>query len=299
MPQAPNLTFYDYQFKIQTLRGFWKWTTRVDVSGSIPAYFVRDIFSPYGILRDSIAIPGDVVQAMASSITELMSAFAPTILVDPTTLIFTVDEGRGFSEGQSVAVTNAGVYGSILGATVTTSAPYMRASPTTVGGLAANEGGVFDLTVDSTNLVATLSPYLGPVTLQDAAATNSPFVSPVTLVVRPKSVISVTPLTLGFSVSQPLSGPYPPLPAASFTITNTGDPASLLDFIIQRLIGNSCWLVSFVTPSGQLSGGQSQTIMVVVQPPDNFGPGVYTETLRISGYSSNYYVDVVITLTFL
>lgn len=299
MPQASNLLFQDYQFKIQTLRGFWKWTTRVDVSGSFPAYFVRDVISPYGILRDSIPIPGDVIQAMASSITELMSAFPPGILVDPTSLVFTVDEGRGFSEGQIVQVTNSGVYGSILSAKITSSAAYMRVTPGEVGGLASNEAGVFEVTVDSSGLVYTASPYAETLVLQDPAATNTPVILPVTIVVRPKAVIAVAPSSLNFTATKPFSGPFPPIPAASFVITNDGAAGSVLDYTIQRLIGNSCWLVSFVPPTGQLVSGASQTIMVVVQPNENYLPGTYTETLRVSGYSTNYHVDVVVTLTIL
>ena len=297
MPQASNLLFQDYQFKIQTLRGYWKWTTRVDVSGSIPAYYVRDIVSPFGLLRDSVPIPGAVIQAMAGSITELMSAFAPNILVDPTSLVFTVDEGRGFSEAQLIAVTNAGVYGSILGAQITSSAPYMRVTPTEVGGLAANEAGSFTASVDSSNLVSTLSPYAETINLSDPAAVNSPVVLPVTVIVRPKATIGVTPTTLTFLVAKPLSGPFPPIPTASFLINNNGPAGSVLDYTIQRLTGCSPWLVSYAPPTGELASGVSQLVTVVAQPDESYPPGTYTETLRISGYSSNYYVDVQVILT--
>jgi hypothetical protein len=300
VPQASNILFQDYQFKTQTLRGFWKWTTRVDVSGSIPAYFIRDIMSPFGLLRDGVPLPGDVVRAMADSITELMSAFSPTILIDPVALTFTVDEGRGFSEAQTVGVTNAGVYGSILGAKLTTSAPFIRVTPTEVGGLAANEGGTFQVSVDSSSMVATMSPYAETIILQDTAATNSPRSLPVTVIVRPKASIVLPVASLSFTVSKPLSGPFPPIPAQTFQIFNDGDPASLLDYTIQRVTAASMgWLVSYSPPTGQIAGGASQIVSVVVQPDECYNPGTYTETLRVSGYSSNYYADVAITLTIL
>lgn len=58
---AASIRFQDYQFQLQVTTGAWRWTTRMDVSGASPLYEVRDIISPYGILRDSIPIPGEVV----------------------------------------------------------------------------------------------------------------------------------------------------------------------------------------------------------------------------------------------
>ena len=109
---ASNLQAQEYKFSYRTLQGVWTWKTRVDLSQSLPMYLVADIASPYGLLRDSIPIPGEVVQAMSGSIDEMKSAFAPAILVGPpSTLVFTVDEGRGYSVNQPVQVTNSGVYG--------------------------------------------------------------------------------------------------------------------------------------------------------------------------------------------
>jgi len=296
VPQASNLQFQDYQFKVQVPQGTWRWTTRVDVSGPAPVYEIRDIYSPYGLIRDRVPIPGTIIQAMATTITDLQSAFPPAILAFPTSLIFTLDEGRGVGEGQVIQVTNMGVYGSLLSVNMTTSAAYLRVTPTTLGNLSSNEYGTFEVAADSTNLLAVNSPYLSTVVLQDATASNSPQSVAVTVVVRPKATIALLPLVLTFNVVKPVSGPFPVIPNQTFTITNTGLPASVLEYLIQKLTGCGTWIVSITPFTGTLAGGASQLVTVTVAPTDSWLTGTYTETLRVSGYSSNFHQDIVINL---
>jgi spore coat protein U-like protein len=270
----------------------------MDVSQASPFFLVRDIISPFGLLRDSIPIPGPVVQAMSESIDELMSQFPPNILIGPpSSLTFNVDEGRGFSVPVTVIVTNDGVYGSLLNVSLASSAAYLVTQPATLGNLAFNEAGEFEAMVDSTSLLTANSPYNETITLQDASAVNNPQVLPVTIIVRPKATIDATPLTLTFTVAKPLVGPFPPLPTQQFTLENIGPAGSVLDYQIQRLTGLSDkWLASFSPVSGTLTSAQTQPITVGVAPQQACFPGTYTETLRISGYSTNLYVDVLITL---
>ena len=298
MPLVQNLRFYDYQFEYSTPAGMWLWTTRIDVSQSNPTYQVRDIKSPYGLLRDSIPIPGAVIQAMSSSIVELTSNFAPNILIGPpSALTFEVDEGRGYSESQSVLVTNTGVYGSILGASLTSSAAFVKVSPFNVGGLAVNEGGSFTVEVDSTSLVAASSPYHETITVQDPAATNNSQAVPILINVRPRALITSTPSLLTFNVTRPLNGIYPQVPTQSFTLENSGPLGSALEYDIRALTG-LCggWLRSWLPAEGTLPSGSSEVITVTVQPQDGMLQGTYSEKLRVIGYSSNNYIDVEIRL---
>lgn len=296
MPLASNLQFQDYQFKFQTLQGFWRWTTRLDVSGSVPRYEVRDIFSPFGLIRDRVPIPGPVIQAMSESITELQQAFPPAIMVAPASLVFTLDEGRGFGEGQSVQVTNTGVYGSLLAATLTTSAPYLKLTPASLGNLSFNESGVFEVAADSTNLLAVNSPYAATIDIQDATATNSPQTVSVSVIVRPLATIVLSVPMLVFNVVKPPSGPFPPIPSQQFNVQNTGLPASVLEYLIQKLTGCGVWIVGINPFSGTLPGGGTQAITVTVAPDDSLPVGTYTETLRVSGYSSNFHQDIIVQL---
>lgn len=296
MPLASNLQRQDYQYKYQTLQGVWRWVTRLDLSQTVPVYEVRDILSPYGLLRDSIPIPGDIILAMQQSIDELSQAFAPSMYLSASSLSFIVDEGRGFSEAQQVQLSNDGVYGSLLSAQFITTDAYLRVSPSTLGALSFNEGGVVDVTVDSTSLVAAGSPYTASITVQDPRATNNPLTIAVDVTVRPKAHVDVAPTSLTFTVTKPLTGPFPAIPSQTFILSNTGPAGSVLDYIIQRLTGCCNWLIDISPYTGQVAGGGSQNVVVTVAPPESLLVGTYQETLRISGYSDNSYADVLVTL---
>lgn len=298
MPLIQALKVHDYQFEYSVPNGKWRWTTRLDVSQSSPTYSIRDIISPYGLLRDSVPIPGTVVQAMSESIDELRANFVPSILVGPpSSLVFDVDEARGYSAPQTVLLTNDGVYGSILSVSATASAGFIRLTPTTVGNLAINESGEITIEVTSKDLLASESPYLETVTIQDPTATNTPQTLPVQVNVRPKATISSTPLTLTFEVVKPLSEDFPTLPTQSFLLQNTGPAGSVLEYDIRALTGLcSGWLRSWLPASGILTSGQSQVVTVTVQPPSSMVQGTYSEKLRVIGYSSNSSLDVEIRL---
>jgi len=295
LSSQPLLRFQDYQFQVTLISGVWKWTTRVDVSQAVATTQIRDVITPYGLLRDSIPIPGEVVQSMADSIEDVRQAYTPSILLSPTSLDFITDEGRGVSVAKSVLLTNNGILGSLLAATVTSSVPYVFPMPANVDSLVAHASGSFDVSADSTNLLAVGSPYPASLTVQSAAAPNSPQVIPVSIVVRPKAVITPVPTSLSFNVAAPLTGDFPPIPSQQILLTNTGLATSVLDYQIRKLVGVP-WLVSFAPVFGSINGGASQPIIVVVAPASSMGPGSYTETLRITGYSSNMCVDVVVTL---
>jgi hypothetical protein len=295
---AANISTQDVGFSYVLGGKTWRWKTRMDVSGVSPVFQVIDITTPFGMLRDSIPLPGAVVQAMSASIDSLIANYKPNILVGPpSSLIFNVDEGRGFSNPQTGTVTNNGIYGSLLSATLVVSAPYISVSPAIVGHLATNQMGSFDVSVDSTDLLASSSPYSGSISVQDLTAPNSPQTLPITINVRPKAVVSASPTELDFLATRPISGPYPPIPTMQFSVQNTGPSTSVLEFQIARLTGLSQnWLAGFSPVSGTLNSSQTLPITVTVAPVDGLMPGTYEETLRISGYSSNDYFDVLIKL---
>lgn len=297
MALVSNIKFHDYQFELPTSVGKWRWTTRLDVSLSAPTYSIKDVVSPYGLLRDSIPIPGDVVIAMSDSIAELKANFAPRILIGPpSSLAFTLDEGRGFSPPEDGLLTNNGVYGSLLSTTLTASQSYIRVTPATIGNLALNESGEFTVEVDSTTLLASGSPYAATVSVQDSTASNNPQTLPVTITVRPKATIAPTPLLLTFNAVRPLSGAFPSVPTQFFTLENSGPVGSVLNFEVKKLTGLSPWLTSFLPALGTLDSGITTDIVLTVVPPEGTAAGTYTETLRVIGYSTNSYVDVEIQL---
>lgn len=294
---ASQLQSQSYEFQEDTPGGRWRWTTVMDVSGSSVSFRVTRIVTPYGVLRDSVPFPGSVVEAMAESISLLRTQFPPTIFVGPpSSLAFDVDEGRGFSSAQEVVLSNSGTFGSLLNAVLVASAGYVSVTPAQVGSLSANESGSFEVAVDSTDLVAASSPYSATVTVQDAGATNTPRTLPITINVRPKATIDVAPDLLTFAAVKPLTGPFPVVPFQTFVITNSGPSGSVLEWQLQR-VECASWLASFGPVSGSLAAGESATITVVVAPPSSMLQGTYTETLRVSGFSSNQFVDVTLQLT--
>lgn len=295
---AASISSQDVGFFVNSNGRTWRWKTRMDVSGASPVFQIIDIVSPWGPLRDSIPLPGDVVQGMSDSIASLMANYKPSILVGPpTSLTFNVDEGRGFSLPINASVTNTGVYGSLLSANLVASAPYIHVSPSGVPHLASNQEGEFQVSIDSTDLLASSSPYSGSVSLQDPTSLNSPQVLPLTIVVRPKAVITVSPATVVFSATRPLSGPYPAIPTQQFTVQNAGASGSVLDYQIERLTGLSDnWLASFTPVTGLLNASSTANITVTVLPVEGLMPGTYEETLRVSGYSFNDYADVLVRL---
>jgi hypothetical protein len=294
---ASNIQSQDYKYAVQVPQGTWRWTTRVDVSQALVIFEIRDVFSPFGLLRDSIPIPGSVVTAMAGSITDLQTAFAPSIVFAPTSFTFTQDEGRGFDLPQALTISNGGVYGSLLSCSVSADAAFVKVNPASASSLAFNASGAVQVSVDTTTLLAVSSPYSATLTLQDPNATNTPQTVPITIVVRPKAIITLTPTALVFNVACPTTGSFPPVPSQTFNIQNTGPAGSALNFQVQKLIGLSPWLVSYSPTFGELASSASQTITVVVAPEANMQPGCYKETLRVSGYSLNSYQDIPVTLT--
>ena len=141
------------------------------------------------------------------------------------------------------------------------------------------------------------SPFAATVLVQDPTAVNTPQVVSLAIVVRPKAHIAVAPTPLIFVTVAPISGPFAPIPTQALTITNGGLPGSNLDYQVTKLTGNSPWLVAYTPVSGSIPGGLTQNVTVVVQPAQGTAPGVYQESLRISGYSDNFYVDVPVQLT--
>lgn len=295
---TPNISAQDVGFSCVLDGRVWRWKTRADLTGSTPSFQILDIITPFGVLRDSIPLPGPVVQAMAESIDSLQTNFKPTILVGPpTTISIYVDEGRGYSVPVTANVTNSGVFGSLLSVDLSTSAPYLITDTSVVGHLAFNQSGSFEVSVDSTDLLASSSPYAGTITLQDPTATNNPQTLPVAIVVRPKAVISLSPTTLIFTVSRPLTGPFPVIATQQFTVQNSGPSGSVLDYQVMSLTGLSAnWLGSFDPVSGTLAASQVANITVGVDPVEGLLPGTYEETLRVSGYSYNDYADIIVRL---
>lgn len=288
------LASHEYAFHRSVAGRIWRWKVRVDVSGASPAYTVRDIVTPVGRLLDSIPIPGEIIQEMAASINKVKEEFAPTIEVGASEILFVVDEGRGFSAQEDLVVTNAGIFGSLLDATLVPSADFITITPGSLSGLASGESGISKVMVNSSELEP--GTYDEVIVVRDDTATNNPATVQVGITVRPKARITVAPTTLTFEAERSVGGTFPDVDPKTFTVTNDGPNGSKLAYYIQRLYGNSCWLEAITPMEGELDSGDSQVVTITVKPTENMLRGTYEEMLRVSGYSENSYADVLLRL---
>lgn len=284
-----------FGYTFQTPRGKWSWYAVADFSTDPASYRIEEITSPYS--RWVEPLPSTVLQEMAASITTIVQTYSPVILANPNNLTFTVDEGRGASASQTFTVTNTGILGSYLNASVTPSDTFLHATPVNLPGMSENEQGIVTVWVDSTNLVAAMTPYNASVSITAPNAVNTPQTVNVTVNVRPIAVIDVVPLVINRHVTKPLVGPFPPMPSSIVIIANAVlDPASVLEYQVRKLTGLSPWITGTYPATGTLNGNQSTLFSIDFAPPATMQRGSYTETLRVSGYSSNGHVDVTVNL---
>ena len=94
-----------------------------------------------------------------------------------------------------------------------------------------------------------------------------------------------------------MGGPWPAIPPQTFQIVNSGNGGSVLDYQIEQLDCTANWITSISPTYGTIGGGGAATITVNVAPTDNMQPGTYDQYIRVSGYSTNFYQDVYVTLT--
>ncbi len=289
------------EFSIASTGGTWSWSVRANnIQGAGQFYEFLDIHTPYGpLVQTHMPLPGDVVEAMAQSLSDLRQQFAPLMsLLDPTITTFNVVvvEGDASETAASVVIYNSGAFGSFLTATATPSVSWLTAEPSAVAGLGKNDQGTFDVVLNPAALLESASPYSGIVRLQDnrvpATVVNLAF----TVSVLPKPAIAVSPLVVNFSyMLSTLSGTGP----FDVTVQNAGPPNSLLDWEAAKLHNTSAWLEFTPSSGGPLASGAEEDIALsLVAGSIPQVPGVYTDTIRItSPTASNGFVDAEVFLT--
>lgn len=279
-----------YEFSHISVGGKWRWTVSVsNVVGAGQLYQVTGIASPFGPMASSlIPLPGDVVQKMSDSLTEMQSLLAPLIaLVTPgdTAFSVTVVEGDPTTVGAVVPFLNSGAFGSFLTATATPDVPWLSATPSSVVGVGKSEQSQFTVSVLPSTLLAVDSPYVAHVNLQDNRAT--PTVIPITLTVtvQPKPVIAldVAEITLTYSILTATAGADGVL-----TVTNDGLAGSELTAAIAKVQNASSWLAFTPSSVGPLAAAASDTVTFSVVPSGvPAQTGTYTETILVSASSAS------------
>jgi hypothetical protein len=282
-----GLSNHSYGFEYVEESGLlWRWNARVNVSGRRAVFEIRDVITPWGPLRDSIALPGAVVTQMATTVEDLQSQFAAVMVIGPpTALSFIVDEGRGLSDPQGVAVTNSGPIGSLLDAGVVSSAEEMLISTPRLAGLASGQSGELTVRVDSTELDANMSPLGATVTFESDDGPS--FDLPVDITIRPRAVTDLSVTELRFSVSV---GSIIVSPSQATVLTNQGPAGSVLDYELHPDTDDTwsrptLWDVDITPDAGTLLSLEQASLDVSVQMDQPLPPGTYVQDFVVHGYS--------------
>jgi hypothetical protein len=296
---AINVSGGGFRFSVAAYGGEWSWLVAVNnIPNAGQSTQIKDIQSPFGpFTMANIPLPGDVVLAMAGSLSEFQQQLAPEIsLISPSSLAFTVTEGDPILNAASIVFQNIGALGSYMIGYAVPDVPWMTSNPSSVVGLGKNQQGQSAIQVIPAPLLASLSPYTGHINMQDNA--NPPDVIPVTFTItvlpRPTIGLSVSQVDLTFDM--PTSTPSAPV---DMVVTNTGPLTSTLNFVLAKVLNSSPWLSIIPMSGGPLGSGDNvHVVFSVVNTFVPAVPGVYTDTIRVSSSNAtNSPIDLPVTMT--
>lgn len=288
-----------FEFSVCSVGGTWQWrVVSSNIHGVGQLYQVDSIRTPFGSLATvDIPIPGEVITAMAESLSTYQQQLQPRIaLTGSSSFSVTVTEGDAVLPIGTLVFTNAGAFGSFMTAIGSPDSPWLSVDPPTVAGINKNAYGQMSVRVDPRILLATASPYLGHVNLQDNSSPANLIAVPVNVTVLPRPAIglSTTAVALSFYLSSLVPGGTMPV-----VVTNSGPLGSFLTFSMAKVQNISPWL-SIVPLSGTSvpSGGAVTTVFTVLSDKVPSIPGVYTEIIRVSSpNASNSPLDIAVSLT--
>lgn len=288
-----------FDFSVCSVGGTWQWrVTASNIYGAGQLYQVEDIRTPFGSLANTdLPIPGEVITAMAESLASLQQQLQPRVaLTGPTSFSITVTEGDPVIGVGDIEFSNVGAFGSFMTVTASPNSPWLSVDPPSVAGIDKNGSGQISARVDPRILLATASPYLGYVNIQDNASppTLIPVPFNVTVMPRPAIGLSSSAAALAFYLSSMV-----PAGTASIVITNTGPLTSLLSFTVAKVQNQSPWLaIAPASGSSIPSGGSVTVVLSLISDRVPSIPGVYTEILRVaSPNASNSPLEITVTLT--
>lgn len=288
-----------FTFDVCSTGGLWRWdVTASNVQNGGQFYQVENIRSPFGALANTdMPIPGEVVTAMAESLASLQQQLQPRVsILSGSAFDITVTEGDAVVGVGAIQFANVGAFGSFMTVTASPNSPWLSVDPPSVAGIDKNGSGQISVRADPRILLATSSPYLGYVNVQDNASPPTLIPVPVSVTVLPRPTIGVSSdsVALAFYLSSGVPGG-----TASVVITNTGPLTSSLSFTVAKVQNQSPWL-SLAPASGSSvpSGGTVSMTLTVVSDQVPRLPGVYTEILRVaSPNASNSPVEITVSLT--
>jgi hypothetical protein len=286
-----------FRFSSPAVGGNWSWEVAVqNIVNSGQKILVRDIRTPFGpIYTTEIPIPDSIILAMADSVSQFQQQLNPQVfLISSATYFVTVTEDDPVSSIATNLFENIGQLGSFMTVTSVPDSPWLTAYPPSVSGIMKNGQGQSAISITPTLLLATSSPYVGHVNLQDNA--NPPNIVPVTFNVtvlpRPTIGVSVSTVNLFFSMTSGAGS------SQTVVITNTGPGGSLLTFNLVRVLNRSSWLD--INPVSEANVPSAGTVNVIFSVDTNHIPGLpgtYSEQILIqSDNATNTPVTILVSL---
>lgn len=285
-----------FTFGLMSVGGMWRWTvSATSLGGPGNAYQVHDIMTPYGPLRVvSVPLPADVVMEMARSIADVRSQIKPSMKVvsSQTSFSTSITEGDPGSNIGQIQIRNDGGFGSFLSVVATPDVQWLVVPTPEVQNIGRGETAMFGIDVATDNMLASQSPYVGHINVQDSNDPSSTETATVMVTVLPRPTISTNTKNINFtwSVMTP-SASY-----QSIVVSNSGPGLSNLTFTASKVFGSS-WLS--VSPVGPVSLSTGDAANVSVSLVGSAIPllGNYVEKVRILSHNaSNSPVDVTVSL---
>ncbi len=244
----------------------------------------------------------------------------PILEVDKQEVVFT-DGVLGLQDptDQTLTVTNAGAAG-CADLLCTLIVEYHEALfpdwltvPSPVGPIMDGNFDVVTLSADCLTDSLPRGEYHATVTIEDTNAHESPMEIPVRLVVRDQMAgiylhdgfdVQVTDLAFEYANSVLTPDPDP----AIFSVKNSGEIATFLDWQLSDDTGSAAWLsYPLVTSGTNLGSGLSEQVEVTITDPGSMDPGRHTATITVTGresatgdptYTGNQTVTVTLDVDF-
>jgi hypothetical protein len=286
-----------FSFSLDSIGGVWKWTVSTsNLQGPGQLYQVQDILTPYGPMNVIVSpLPGDVVQAMAQSIVSVQGQLKPSMsLISSSVFTLGITEGDPGANIGIVQIRNDGGFGSYLSANATPDVPWLSVLTPEIQGIAKGGTASFSITLVPDSMLASQSPYVGHVRIQDVNDSSSFITATVNVIVIPRPAISVSTQNVSFTWSY-----LTPASSAQYVVvTNSGPGTSNLEFSTLK-VSSAAWLSISPASAGPLAAGESENLILsIVSSSVPTVVGTYSETVRVtSANASNSPVDVLVTLT--
>jgi hypothetical protein len=291
MPIADQIATQSFQFTTSTASGNYTFTVKIRGTNS-NEYYIENIVTPQGPYIENIPLPESVIVDMNAAITAVQGVNESTLSLDIDSFTFIDTESGSNAEPQTITVQNTGDFGSIANVSFTSNQGWVYVNPNSIGNIHKDQSSTAQITVDTGELSAELSPYSAIITVTDPQASNSPQTINVTFNILPKPIIQTSPnTTISFTTNVGISPP-----SQVINVSNSGPDTSILNFTVQKL-NNSSWLTVTPTSGENISNIDNPIILTLIVEATELPQGTYADVIRISDpVSSNNPIDIEIYL---